>query len=168
MKIANKSMEEKERLNLLYFLFRSFAGKSIDMSSFNDRLILQKIVYIMMSAGIKLNYHFGWHLRGPYSSSLASDGFALSNQKESYIDRSFRISNENQDKIDQIRGTLGSDLFDTDKLELYSSILFISKSYGNLSDEEIITHIKNRKPWLGEETIRNALIKLKDSKMFSV
>ena len=164
--INNYMMEEKERLNILHSLFKSFTGKNIDMTLFNDRLRFQKIIYIMISVGIKLQYQFGWHLRGPYSSSLASDGFKLSNQEDQFIDIRFRIPQDYQKKIEDVRELLSNDISNTDKLELYSSILYITTTYGKISDEDIIEHVKNRKPWFDEQTIKNGLNKLRNSGLF--
>ncbi|MBI2675366.1 MAG: hypothetical protein HYX24_02825 [Candidatus Aenigmarchaeota archaeon] len=164
-------MEEKERLNLLYSIFKLIAKKDIDMSSFNDRLKLQKITYIIISAGINLDYKFGWHLRGPYSSLLASDGFMLSNNSQSYIDVGYRIPEYCQKKIEEVRENFGSDLSDTsdtNMMELYSSILYIVNRGEKISDEKIIQYVKNRKPWFDEQTIKKALDKIRDSKIFSI
>ena len=47
------------------------------LRSFNDRLIIQKAVYLIQKAGLDLGYNFRWYLRGPYSSALTRDAFAL-------------------------------------------------------------------------------------------
>jgi len=57
-------------------------GVSSDVSEFDSRLILQKIVYLIEEAGIKLGYGFNWYLRGPYSPVLTRDLFDLASTKE--------------------------------------------------------------------------------------
>jgi len=52
-------------------------GLPCQMREFNDRLILQKAIYLAQAAGVNLGYYFGWYLHGPYCSSLAEDGFSI-------------------------------------------------------------------------------------------
>jgi len=53
-------------------------GISDDISTVADRKRVQKAIYLTQSiAGIDLGYRFSWYLRGPYSSPLASDYYAL-------------------------------------------------------------------------------------------
>lgn len=53
-----------------------------DVSGFDSRLILQKTVYLIEEAGIKLGYAFNWYLRGPYSPALTRDLFDLASNKD--------------------------------------------------------------------------------------
>ncbi len=57
-------------------LVLSELGMDPSMESFDDRLILQKTVYLIQQMGIPLGYHFSWYLRGPYSRDLTADAFA--------------------------------------------------------------------------------------------
>lgn len=52
-------------------------GLSSDVSGFDSRLILQKSVYLLEEAGIRLGYSFNWYLRGPYSPGLTRDLYDL-------------------------------------------------------------------------------------------
>lgn len=45
--------------------------------SFDDRLVLQKVVYLMQRKGFQIGYSYRWYLRGPYSSELTKDAFAV-------------------------------------------------------------------------------------------
>ena len=47
------------------------------MDRFDDRLKLQKFIYLLHVFDIYLGYEFSWYLRGPYCSLLATNGFAL-------------------------------------------------------------------------------------------
>lgn len=44
------------------------------MDDFDDRLKLQKLIYILQSFGVYLGYDFSYYLRGPYCSNLAQTG----------------------------------------------------------------------------------------------
>ncbi len=48
-----------------------------NIDEFDNRLMLQKLVYISKFFGIDLGYSFNYYLRGPYSPELADDYFRL-------------------------------------------------------------------------------------------
>lgn len=47
-----------------------------DVRAWDNRLQIQKAVYLAQVAGVNLGYRFGWYVRGPYSSALADDYYA--------------------------------------------------------------------------------------------
>jgi len=51
---------------------------SLDLSRLEDRLILQKIAYLIQKLNLDLEYEFRWHTYGPYSRSLAYDTHKIS------------------------------------------------------------------------------------------
>jgi hypothetical protein len=53
-------------------------GRDLRLDDFANRLKLQKTIYLAQAAGVQLGYRFHWYLRGPYSSGLTRDAFALS------------------------------------------------------------------------------------------
>ncbi len=55
-------------------------GLPARVETFEDRLILQKAVYLAQAAGIHLGYYFRWYLRGPYCPSVAEDGFCIATE----------------------------------------------------------------------------------------
>jgi hypothetical protein len=63
-------------------------GLPARLSSFDDRLILQKAVYLAQAAGVELGYFFHWYLRGPYSPSLTRDAFAMVSEMNGGLDDS--------------------------------------------------------------------------------
>jgi uncharacterized protein YwgA len=58
----------------------------IRMSTFDDRLALQKKVYLLQELGLRLGNSYGWYLRGPYSREVASDGFYLEKIQDQITD----------------------------------------------------------------------------------
>ena len=62
---------------VLGFILRKFPKFEFSMDSFDDRLRLQKFIYLLQVHGVYLGYDFSWYLRGPYCSSLSTDGFML-------------------------------------------------------------------------------------------
>jgi uncharacterized protein YwgA len=52
-------------------------GLSFKIDSFQNRLIMQKTVYLAQAAGVQLGYFYQWYLHGPYSPSLTRDEYAI-------------------------------------------------------------------------------------------
>lgn len=49
---------------------------NFDLDEFDDRLRLQKFVFLASSYGFDHDYSYGMHLRGPYSPPLAQDYYS--------------------------------------------------------------------------------------------
>ena len=44
----------------------------------NDRIRVQKAIYLAQAAGANLGYDYNWYVHGPYSPDLANDYYGLS------------------------------------------------------------------------------------------
>jgi hypothetical protein len=55
-------------------------GTGLRLDTFDDRLKLQKTIYLAQISRINLGYHFHWYLRGPYCPALTDDAFAILSQ----------------------------------------------------------------------------------------
>lgn len=58
-------------------------GEPANISSIDARKRFQKAVYLGQLTGVDLGYRYSWYVRGPYSSPLANDYYALSAALES-------------------------------------------------------------------------------------
>lgn len=58
------------------------AGQSLDVNSLDDRMRLQKAVYLLQAMGTNLGYHYSWYLKGPYSTALTQDYFAVAEAEQ--------------------------------------------------------------------------------------
>lgn len=65
-------------------------GQELDLANFDQRLALQKKLYLAQLTGIDLGYRFRWYLYGPYCTELFSDAFRLQDD----IDRADNPDNE--------------------------------------------------------------------------
>ncbi|HAL45703.1 MAG: hypothetical protein A2Y12_07560 [Planctomycetes bacterium GWF2_42_9] len=59
-------------------------GINFSVGSFQDRLILQKSVYLSQVAGVNFGYHYRWYLKGPYCNTLADDCYAVVHNEAEY------------------------------------------------------------------------------------
>lgn len=62
---------------VLGHILHRFPEFDFSMDAFNDRLRLQKFIYLLQAHDIYLGYDYSWYLRGPYCTALATDGFML-------------------------------------------------------------------------------------------
>lgn len=62
---------------VLGHILHRFPEFDFSMDTFDDRLRLQKFVYLLQAHGVYLGYDYSWYLRGPYCSTLAAAGFML-------------------------------------------------------------------------------------------
>jgi len=58
-------------------LFLDQLGVSHEIGSLEDRVRVQKAVYLGQLSGVDLGYRFSWYLRGPYSSKLTKDYYEV-------------------------------------------------------------------------------------------
>lgn len=95
-------------------------GTTASLATFEERLRLQKLVYLSEVFGINLGFPFNWHIRGPYSPELSKVMFEkVRGERRQAIDKS------DEEKIRALRNFLGSDIESSDKLELIGSLHFL-------------------------------------------
>ena len=56
--------------------------QELKLDSFEQRLMIQKKVYLTQLTGLDLAYRFGWYLHGPYSTELTRDAFRLKEEMD--------------------------------------------------------------------------------------
>ena len=104
-------------------------GYDFTMDEFDDRLKLQKLIYMIQSTGVYLGYDFSYYLRGPYCSKLAQMGFELTEiyddveikKKRLFLDD--KIENNFNRSIKHIQ-----ELKDMDGWEIAASLHFLHHS----------------------------------------
>ena len=105
------------------------ADLEFKMDTFDDRLIVQKSIYLVQSLGINLGYHFSWYLKGPYSTSLASDGFSIQDELSRGLDESkkWKLDDSLASKVDKIKNWFSArdNKVLAKQLELLASVHFL-------------------------------------------
>lgn len=129
-------------------------------SSFEDRLIFQKTVYLLQAFGLYLGYYFSWYIHGPYSTQLTRAGFAL-------IDKYHEVSQvrfiEDKDEVlfREFQIFLGKRKIDADWLEILASIHFLKKLYPTENNERTINKVMDKDPHFSREICEGACEYLK-------
>jgi len=83
-------------------------GQDLDLSSFDQRLILQKTIYLVQAANVDLGYSFHWYLRGPYSPALTRDAFGVQAELTQNADdlNDWKLDSVSLERLDRLRGLL--------------------------------------------------------------
>ncbi len=83
-------------------------GEDAAISSVDDRMRIQKAIYLSQVLGINTGYHYSWYLKGPYSTDLTQDyyklGAAISGGDQSYASQT--LNPALGESVKRIRGLL--------------------------------------------------------------
>jgi uncharacterized protein YwgA len=143
---------EKGEIIRLNTIFNKLFDKNIEIESFSDRIKLQKIIYMLKSAGIEFSYNFSWYIRGPYSPDLADTAYRFKENEKNIEQTSYQLSIKEEKVIFRLR-SIESLYKDADKAELLASFLYIQNSW-DLRGEELIKKLLEKKPRYSKEEIR--------------
>ena len=120
------------RQQILLALALKEAGIPVRVGKFDERLFLQKGVYLLQEAGVHLGYRYRWYLRGPYSTDLASDVFFLTGQEQSVAQElvSWQLDSESSGRIGRVKELFcGKELGKVAKrLEMLASVLYLIRT----------------------------------------
>ena len=123
------------------------------IDTFEDRLKLQKIVYIAHYFGVDLGYTFNEYIRGPYSPELADDYYELNESWNSKELKDLKpLEDEKMEKL--IEFLKGKSTHELEGIATGLMFLDILKIRGINDKEELrdllIGIVKSRKPFLSD------------------
>lgn len=138
--------------NRTIYLLNSLTIPSL--KTFDDRLRMQKIVYLAREKGFDAGYSFSWHRRGPYSPSLTRMLFS-SQEQNTLINQDYTLQDSERRIIDELKSFLGEDIENPHKLELLASIIYYMphKPLTPKKKEELVVLISDLKPEYEEDEI---------------
>ena len=116
------------------------------MAGFEDRLRVQKFVYLLESFDVYLGYEYSWYLRGPYCSTLAASGFALDGFYSRIPEnpRMYFLKPSAHERFEEFKKFIGGRETDANFLELAASLHFLEKG-GGLSRAQIFGRVLNKR-----------------------
>lgn len=141
-----------DKVELLGGLLKRVGNYS--MKTFSDRVIFQKTVYFIQAFGIQLGYPFNWYIRGPYSPSLATDGYSLAEKYEK-IPEVYFAEPEAEASFKRCLSFLGNRKNDVSWLELLASIHFL-RSLGIRERSKIFNEVRKKQPYLSDAAFEEA------------
>jgi uncharacterized protein YwgA len=140
---------------------------SFDMSSFQDRIKLQKTFYLMQEFGLNLGYGFSLYLHGPYCTELTREAFHITNFKEAK-EIEFSIP-EYEKKFKLFLKLIEPFKNDPEWLEMASTIMIFKRLKPSAKEEDIIKEVINKhEEWKDNTKKLNDIMKiLKEWKLYA-
>ena len=132
------------------------------MNTFDERLRLQKLIYLLQTFGIYLGYDFSWYIRGPYCSTLAANGFALRDIYGKIPIGKVRFENPSvQKKFKKFQDFIKNKVIDEQFLEIAASLHNLNATKTS-KDMDLVQVLMDRKPGrFKEDRCREILEELK-------
>src|SRR3989344_8338223 len=112
------------------------------METFENRLKLQKVIYLLQCSGVNLGYPFSWYLHGPYSPELTKDAYLI--EDFSKVKKLEFEDSEIESKFKGFIERLSNHKDDVFWLEVSASIHLLKKLYPQKSEEQVVDEIKNK------------------------
>jgi hypothetical protein len=102
-------------------------GLEFKIDTFEDRLILQKAIYLAQAGGVHLGYYYHWYLYGPYSPSLTRDEYAIADELTQDMDdsKSWKLDANSLSRLKQLRGLIPGRQKRRRRMELLASVHFL-------------------------------------------
>ena len=123
----------------------------------NNRLKIQKYVYLVKYYGLDMHYDYNMYLHGPYSQQLAWDYYSLAKNRQKY-DNEMNVTI--RDRFFELVGNR-----DLEWLEVASTLLSLC---GNFKDRKsLVDRTTNMKERIPIETIQSVLKELEHIKLIT-
>ena len=148
-------------------------GLPFQVSRFEDRLILQKAIYLAQAAGVELGYFYNWYLHGPYCPALAEDAFSVNVAIAGGNDESkpYLLAEESSKALGGIKAIIkktNPELL-ARKLELLASVHFLidRKQVSGRDPKTIVERLERFNKDFDEAAVTSALTELDNCGLFS-
>ena len=136
----------------LGYVLRQFPRFEFGMHDFDHRLRVQKFVYLLQASNVYLGYDYSWYLRGPYCSTLAASGFALSEFYED-IPQGVRMafaSPTTNGRFEGFKEFIRGHENDAGFLEIAATLHFLHAA-GRLTRDEMLQRVAGKRPGFDED-----------------
>jgi hypothetical protein len=136
---------------------------TFDLSQFDDRLRLQKLVFLARKLGHDLGYSYNWYARGPYSPSLTRILFSAHEQDQLVLE-DFELNADERAVVKELGGLLKKDIDNPDALELLASVWYFirRRPYTKKERNELIDSIVLLKPKFSKNDVEQAYDRIMD------
>lgn len=119
------------------------AYPNFDMLSFDNRLKLQKYVYLMQAFGLNIGYNFFVYLHGPYCPELTRAAYQMPDFREIKLVR-FKEA-DTEEKFKTFLKFFSPHKNDTVWLEIAASLHIFKHILPNASKDQIIKNVREKK-----------------------
>ncbi len=144
-------------INKVISCFKEIGFKA-KVDSFNDRILIQKIPFLLKLKGMNINFDYRLHIRGPYSRTLTS---AIYDNKEKVenLETNYTPTSEEKEKLNEFINIFGND-FNSNIFEVASTYAYFAFKLGENSIEAT-KHVKKMKDFCTEKQISIGISKAK-------
>lgn len=144
----------------LGFILKQIKDFEFSMSKFDDRLKLQKLIYLLQACGVYLGYDFSWYLRGPYCSLLAHNGFSLQDVYDTMPDNIELKNKKDRNSFAKFQKFI--DGMGIEDLEIAASLHYLKKVRGKWTlNEEILEEIVKKRDNFTKQQVTKIWQKMK-------
>jgi len=135
-------------------IYRQVYGEPFIASTFETRMEMQKAIYILQEAGIKVgDYDFLWYKHGPYCQGLQDDILCIN----STPDVAIRYSEDAREVIERVREVFNTNVgySRSSWVECLASLQYLRANVYSMraSRDEIVDALMIRKPHLDNREI---------------
>ncbi|MGM1023032.1 MAG: hypothetical protein ACQEXV_21590 [Bacillota bacterium] len=129
-------------------------GRLPSSATYDDRIIAQKIGFLAQDTGIYLgDMNYFWHIRGPYSRSLASALRYFEKNRDTYIEECSRVKIYNQviPKLNYLKSLIDAREIACPELiwlEICASLKYLSKLENSTNIEYLTSLLIKKKNFL--------------------
>jgi hypothetical protein len=129
-------------------------GLGTNVDTFEQRLIIQKAVYLLQHFGLPVDWNYFWYIRGPYSTELARAMFggrtALTQKELDQIAPKVTLA------VGALTKYLSPASMTSEDLEAAATILFIGEKsfHARTSPAHLVNEVIRYKPKLAHPTVR--------------
>ncbi len=142
----------------LGFILNQIQDYDFSMDKFEDRLKIQKTLYLLQSFGIYLGYDFSWYLRGPYCTSLTTNALALEDIYDDIPNTKVKFRDSDKQKlfINFLKLVKGKNI---DELEIMALLHYLKQIKND--DDKIKKMVENKQVRFTKDQITNMWNELK-------
>ena len=129
-----------------------------NVDKFEDRIIVQKVIFLLQIKKVEFGYDFNLYLRGPYSPDLTKDMF---DQSDKFIENNTSSRKIEEKEIHQIKYLKYIISLDTSLLEVAATFAYFKKIEKEDADEATIK-VKKMKHFISENKITKGIYKTEE------
>ncbi|MEK6924277.1 MAG: hypothetical protein AABW54_03510 [Candidatus Micrarchaeota archaeon] len=125
------------------------------LASFEDRLVIQKVVFLLKKLGVDAGFGYGLYVRGPYSPDLTKSLYTHQTELEG-LQASCRLSKREADVVNKLRELAGKPKL----LEIASTYLYLTCDL-HAGEDDATRRLKELKPFFSEADVAVGVSKAK-------
>ena len=128
------------------------------LETINDRILLQKKVYLAQDIGLPLGYGYSWYIHGPYSTDLTAVAYQIIPEGKTTIEKkSLKEPYASMiTKVNDLECILEQQELQISAVQWYELIASIAYWYkrGYNTENKAVEKIRSTKPQFSEEQIK--------------